>query len=479
MQRLVRALVGAIAARSLGACALVLGIDPPILDDREAAVDGAVVVDTGLDDRAETDGGAPDEDADAAFDAAPCTADGGTDATSVFVALPPLGTSDPNCGTKDAPCGAIQLGIDHAKALGQPTVFVQHGTYVESVALKPGVSVEGGWEVVGTTWSRSCVTPLHDAVVIQAPDANDRTVSMEVAGTATLRKLTLRSKPSSAVALGESIYGVVVHGAAAEVVLDDVAIEVVGGGAGMSGARGPSAGAADAGCSVGTGADAALEGAIGSGASAGSFAATGYVPGAGASSGEPGSSGENGAVAVPFTCVNCVTCTAITCGTTTRPSSCGTNGASGCGGGPGGGGLAGESGGASVGIYVWDGKLTTTSGRVKAGPGGNGGAGGTGGAGGSGGIGALGDAGPSCISNCSVLVTCNGPSHNGEAGLGGNGGSGSNGGAGGGGAGGPSYAIVQGGSAVVSVDPTTTLEHGAGGVSDGNGAPGAAGDRFP
>jgi hypothetical protein len=142
----------------------------------------------------------------------------------------------------------------------------------------------------------------------------------------------------------------------------------------------------------------------------------------------------------------------------------GGGGGGGAAGGPGGGG--GETGGASVGVYLWATTLDISNSSVTTAVGGNGGAGGTGQLGGVGGLG-----GPQ---NIYGGLGEQDDATNGAAG--GAGGDGGDGGDGGGGAGGPSIGVVIGGASVLQPTAVTYTigPGGAGGTSPGNAGPAGA-----
>lgn len=498
--------VGRLAALTgvvgLGACSLVLGIDPPTLDESRAdgaigSSEGGPVDDSGgrgdgattSADGAPLDGALLDGAADAPIDAH-CDFDGGTPGDGIFVAPSPYGSAQANCGAISGPCSTIQLGIERAHQIGKTMVFVarpdQDHPYVESLSFPAGyggITVEGAWETYGQTWSRSCTLPLHDVVVVQAPSTATRSVSaVDVGGEVTLRYLTFRSK--AAASAGESLYGVFATGSSTSMVLDDVVVSVAGGGDGTEGAPGTGGAQAANGCPAGDGAPATADGTGGPGALAGTFTVAGYVSSS-ATAGGTGNAGHNGSVNAVPACASCVSCSGVAvCSTKANGTSCGTAAKAGCGGPGGGGGSPGNSGGASVGVFAWNAHVTIARGTVHSSAGGAGGMGGPGGGGGQGGNGQAGDAGADCVGSCNAISCSNGALIHGDPGTPAlAGGAGSAGGVGGAGAGGPSFAVVQGGGAAMVTLGTgstaPTLEHGDGGASAGDGAAGASGARFP
>ncbi len=82
-----------------------------------------------------------EDDPDVAGDAN-CDDLDGVAAKGVFVAK--NGAAD-NPGTREAPLLTVQQGIDKAKAGSRPYVFVATGVYVESIHLKAGLGIYGGY----------------------------------------------------------------------------------------------------------------------------------------------------------------------------------------------------------------------------------------------------------------------------------------------------------------------------------------------
>ena len=422
-----------------------------------------------------------DADADAA-----CTTGATVDDTKgIFVAV--TGSTDSTtCGTETVPCASVQTGLNRASVIsGKSIVYVSRGTYKESLTLYPGLTLEGGWDILDNgmskTWVQAC-TNASDAVIIQSPTADATVTATNLGGTATLTTLTIESK--SAAASGESLYGVFAGGATTTVVMTDVIVKIAAGGTGPTGATGgvgaPAVGSCVTPGDAGTGAT----GPLGIGADAGMFAADGWAPSGNGTVGGLGATGADGLLGPAGPCYSCGSCQAGLLSCTFKPSgsTCGGDGYPGCGGGPGTGGGPGGGGGSSIGVYAWDATVVITRGSIQVGSGGAGGMGGAGGLGGAGSGGATGDAGVTCITSCGGggCTGVNGAAPGGDAG--GAGGLGGTGGTGGGGAGGCSYAIVQGGDGGVTT-ATTTLAHaeaGAPGGPDGAaGAPGSAGDRWP
>jgi hypothetical protein len=422
-----------------------------------------------------------------AGDAAPpaCPPVSPDDTRGVYVST--NGSDADGCGTRDAPCKSITAGLARAVAAAKGKVYVARGVYTEKVTLVGGITVEGGWEAAGATWTQAC-SAADEAVVVRAPASETVTVVAKdlggsVAGLSTLR---VESKAAGAVDAGESIYGIAATGATTTLTLTDVLVDVGSGGNGTNGSPGDGGIAGDAaGCGAAGDAAAGTPGSIGSGAPSGTFAQTGYVlPNAAA--GAAGAAGQNGTAGAPGSCVDGGSCVGAPPGCTFVPGvalTCGATGLAGCGGAPGTPGVPGSAGGSAIGVFAWDAIVQITGGHVHAGDGGSGGNGGAGGSGGSGGAGAKGasqNATTSCTNGVAACVDVQSTANGGAAGT--TGGAGGAGGAGGGGAGGWSVAIYLGGAGVVTTT-NATLTHGkagAGGGPDGGaGSVGTAADHIP
>jgi hypothetical protein len=427
-------------------------------------------------------------DADDARDASasdPCAAV--TPDASVGVFVSPAGNAEVDCGSAAAPCASIQTAIDRAASQGKSVVFVDAGDYVEAIALKPGITLQGAWKrrTVGA-WSKTCPANASALVVLRAPPSAGATVTADFDGKATLDTLTIETKPVAGT--GETLYGVFARGASTKLTLESVAVHAAAGGAGATGAAGlPGAVGANGCTATYDGRDALFPGTDGAGASAGPFTSAGYVP-ASAIAGTDGWPGNNGELGPQASCVTGTSCargpSGIGC-ITPRPviTSCGVNGGAGCGGGGGHGGGAGGSGGSSIALFAFDAAITIHRGTLAASDGGAGGAGGAGGDGATGGFGSVGAQGPEIPLQCDPVQTadrgwiCQSMSStvHGTAGSpGGPGGKGSAGGSGGGGAGGSSYAYVTAGTAVVTADGATFV-HGSGGAGGAAPKPGESG----
>ena len=430
-----------------------------------------------------------------------CAARTADDTVGVFVAK--SGSDVNSCGTRSNPCLTITYAIATAKAAtGKTTIYVaaappettdagdggtSPGVYAESITLDAPLSSEGGGIVIGVTWTPVCDATTSTSVTIQA--VGNTTIAASFNGAATLRDLGVASKPSPDP--GESLYGITVSGSTTNLTLDQVVVDVAGGGAGVGGTNGtPGVNASDAGCSPSTGAGGAA-GAGGAGGAAGTFSSTGYVATSGGDGGV-GGVGQAGTAGSVGQCMNSCDVIAGSCPNTCTigtATTCGGTGLSGCPGGGGSPGSCGTGGGSSVAVYAWDAHVVVFGGRFTTGNGGNGG---NGGAGGDGGAPTSGSAGSSatCASltgggcsnvpspHCTATFQSGTPLNGGSAG--GSGGAGGVGGHGGGGSGGDSYGFVQGGDGGVTLNGNPSITHGTGGTGGAvSGANGTAADRWP
>ncbi|MFO0595081.1 MAG: MopE-related protein [Myxococcaceae bacterium] len=463
------------------------------------------------------------DDPDDAVVDANCDGIDGDESRAIFVSQ--LG-ADANPGTKLAPKRTVQAGIN-AASLAKPHVYVSTGVYLETVSLRPGVSVYGGYSQVAN-WTRN--TSLYP-VTIQ----NDTTVSgkvIAVTGNAinvntTVAYLAIRS--GNATGAGASSIGLhcvnctnlllhqvnVTAGAGANGTAGASGTAGAPAGDGSPGGNGSCDSAAGAGGPGGFSVCARNGGAGGNGGAEGSNAGQGGfagvvasggsagpqcsanstlclsggctagaggdgAPGAAGNPGTDGAGGNNAQLVGPY--LECA------------PGADGTDGADGNGGGGGGGGggqgglcvddgggngggggggggchgtlaRGGSPGGSSFALFlIGSNGLRLETVILTSGAGGNGGQGGPGGGGGSPGSGAGG--GTACTSEV------------GGGGRGGNGGAGGRGGHGGGGQGGWSYALYKVNSAPVLTSVTMNNgTAGAGGSSPGNA--GANGQAAP
>jgi len=403
------------------------------------------------------------------------------DGAGVYVT--PTGTDATGCGaSRGSPCQTLAGAIASTSYYqGRNIVFVGAGTYVESVTPAAGITIMGGWQVSGSTWSFDCGPHPEADVIVRAPSSANTTVLVDgIHGAVTLSTLTLQSK--AAANAGESLYGVFARGSTTDLTLTNVVVTMATAGDGQTPAQADGGAAPTSSCSAGDGDSATTPGAIGAGASSGTFSSAAFTPAAGAA-GSSGSSGDNGTAAPAPTPVPYASCTGTAC-TNSSASCTGQQGSQGCGGGGGSGGAGGGGGGSSIALFAFDANVTVTGGSYTAGYGGNGGSGGAGGTGTGGSTGAAGK-GASCTSStCQAAVLCIGniPNNNITASggaAGGAGGTGSAGGKGGGGSGGDSYAIITGGAATAALTllDSPLLASGAPGTSLGNGSAGMAGAR--
>ncbi len=382
----------------------------------------------------------PTDDPDDAFQDTNCDGIDGDEAQAIFVAT---NGSDGNPGTKDRPKRTIQAAIDAAASQGKD-VYVSEGTYSESLTLKSGVSIYGGYSRQNG-WARS---DAYHVVIMGG------TTAVFCNGQSNIVLDHLRVYAANATAAGSSSYAVRLV-SCQNVTIRKSLLQADDGGPGAAGSNG-SAGAAGSpggdgapgcedssgwcdtcnrppggtgghGCggnNGGTGGTAGHGG--GNGGTGGSGIGPGGAGGAGGScdrdwngscgigcwNGSPGSPGGNGANGTDGAGGQAFN-TASTSFYVASNGSSGTNGQAGGGGGGGGGGHGGDDDCDSYGS--------------AGGGGGGGGCGGTAGSGGGGGGGSFGLWASSSsnvrVLDCSIVT--------GDGGSGGSGGSGGAGGAGG------------------------------------------------
>ena len=401
--------------------------------------------------------------------------------TYAFYVSAKNGKDSTTCGGFFTPCASIGFGITNAFLAPAPRhiINVEEGSYTESLALMPGLTVVGGWIESSSGWTKDMSSsPAPRTQLVVQPTMGTKTVTAGSPGAAaTLCALTLKGKAPAAP--GETLYGVFATGTGTTVVLDDVEVQVSAGGDGASGKDGGTgAPGSKNGCpTVGTGVTGTPTGTTGPAGAAGAFDSTGYVPGMGGTGGAGMHPGDDGTVGGAGMCVTCVSCTtvAVLCKKKTTSTPCGLDGIPGCGGNGGEPGTGGGGGGSSVGVFAWGATVTLTDSLIRAANGGNGAMGGAGGAGGPGEPGVAGMSGGKCPTACGAgCAPASFQSATGGSG-GGPGGSGSSGGAGGGGSGGFSCAIVQGGGVTVALD-ASMLMSGTGGTGVGTAPGGNGGD---
>ncbi len=426
-----------------------------------------------------TDGGdASRPDAGAGIPACPQSTN---DSAGVYVA--PTGTDATGCGaSRGSPCQTLAGAIASTSYYqGRNIVFVGAGTYVESVAPPAGITIMGGWQVSGSTWSFDCGAHPEADVIVRAPTSASTTVLVDgINGAVTLSTLTIQSK--AAANASESLYGILARGGTTDLTLTNVVVTMAAGGDGQTPAQADSGAAPTSSCAAGDGDSATTPGAIGAGASSGTFSSAGFTSAAGTAGGS-GSSGDNGTAAPAPTPVAYASCTGTAC-TNSSASCTGQQGSQGCAGGGGSGGAGGGGGGSSIALFAFDASVTVIGGSYTASVGGNGGSGDAGGTGTGGSAGTAGKDASCTSSTCQATVLCIGniPNNNITASggaAGGTGGTGSAGGRGGGGAGGDSYGIITGGGATAALTlvDSPLFASGAAGTSLGNGSAGMAGAR--
>jgi hypothetical protein len=487
MGRLARALgVAALLAGAAWSCASVLDVDHDYFVRGDAAgVDGAQAGDVGTSPDGSKDATQPGETsappadgqvddvgADAGLDSSsppppvdsgpPCALQTVDSSQGVFVTTYGMDNSTCAIGT---PCLTVQAAIQAARVNGMPTVYIANGLYTESVQLFPGVTLMGGWNALGPTWTPVCSGNRSSVVTIQAPASSTQAtiVANNLIGLATISTLTVKSVDQSAVMPGQSLYGIAATGGMTQVALLNVDVVMANAGNGVAGAAGDAGGnSCGAEGSEDAGADGGPSGMAGMPSDGGTYAATGYTPGAGAV-GSPGGNGVDGMLVAGPTCSPCIT--SCVCGPScslceaTPGSSCGTPATPSCAGVGGQGGLGGAGGGSSIALFAWDAMVSVSGGSLSAGTGGAGGNGGVGGTGGAAEGANTGSPGQVCGTSClHVGPGCEtaGAAH----GAGGSVGASTPGGAGGqggGGAGGSSFAVYVGGAGRITGLPTVTV----------------------
>ena len=457
---------------------------------------------------------------DAAFLDQNCDGIDGDISRAVFVSPAPAG-NNANPGTMAAPVETLTHALTLTTAGIRDQVLVDAGIYTESVTLKDGIGIYGGYDRL-SGWIRSATLSA------QIMGGTTAVTATNLTATTVVDLLSIQSQ--GAVAPGTSSYGILASNSSGLVVRDSaiVAGQGAAGIAGSNGSTGSSGGngsRGNAGCEDGgilcntcgvpgggnggtsacgrsggrggaprSGSSGGITGSTGAGGTSGG---PGTPPGQSnwntpstfwGRNGAPGSPGPNSApgaplyVATGYSPVN---------GATGGPGSHGNGGgggggggggttacdsyggrgggggAGGCGGNPSGGGT---SAGGSFAIYLGSSDALLENLQLTTSSGGNGGNAGNPGGGGVGGVGG----------NCSGSGRGNCYGGSGEqddgsnGGRGGAGGAGGEGGAGGGGAGGPSICVVQGGGSAPTLAGNNCANGpgGAGGSSSGNVGPG-------
>jgi len=407
----------------------------------------------------------------------------------------PTGSDGTGDGTALKPLRSIGAALVKANALGRSRVYLDVGTYPESVNIgdpPAGVFVEGGWKAIGASWGRNCAGDARAQTVIASP-SNIGVLVDAPKKPSGLRRLTVTTKANGASPIdtsGEAVFGVFIRGNGAVFTLENV--DVIGGNGGNGGTAKngiPSSTSFVCAASCSTGAAGAGSPAASGAKVPGGFGASGYTPADG-SPGVKGSDGQMGTSGGSGSSGSCVTscsslvpdCTGVTSCSAAVAIKTAANGSCGCGGSGGAGGGRGRGGGAAVSVLIIGDSVDVqiVGSRLQAGNGGKGSDGGLGADGSPGSTGKAGDS-ISCAASCGRDPSCNcAPSSTATViaggtagGVGGTGGRGGNGGAG---AGGQSYALVTIGTAQKVTTTSVTLAHGTGGSGS---IFGTAGDRFP
>ncbi len=443
------------------------------------------------DSKAEINPGARDmPETEAPFKDTNCDGIDGDAADSIFVST--TGQDDGECGSMNKPCKTIAKGLEQAEKQGKSAVLVAKGRYEESLSLKNGISIFGGYDDT-QKWKRSkdFVVTIHDTNTtgILAANIDKPTV---------LNMLKIQGKNAGP---GESSYAFVAKTCTKALRLVGLEIRAGNGGNGMDGAAqqpvnmngqdgtdgkdGGKGGQSQ--CSVpgGNGGKAdgckTQDGGTGlNGAAGGQAGKKGCGCGQSGGDGHDGQDGQNGKDGLdasspnqPWGSIDDSRLWVGTAGdnggngrngqggggggsggsTKCGPASCtgGTGGGGGAGGCGGPGGPGGGAGGGSFGVLAIDAPITIKHCIVVMGQGGDGGKGQPGSDGGKGGKGGKGSSPTLC----------------GDGGDGGNGGDGGKGGAGAGGCGGISVGIGWKGA-----QPTIEGSHYSGG-KPGKGGDGA------
>ena len=430
-----------------------------------------------------------------------CDGIDGDELLAIFVS--PSGVDSAGSGTKDNPVNTISYGIDVASNVGKTQIIIAAGNYIETVDLKSGINLFGGFDA--NSWERNYSTfktYINGAHVAVKGD-NISNVLMD----------GLYMYSGNATQYGESSYGIILTNCI-NVDISNCNINPGDGANGRNGTNGPSGNDGSNGgngqngcensagfCSIcsqpnpgngatstcgrnggnggfpGLGGENGGNGNTGAGGTPGGFGSLSEAScGANGSSGINGTYGVNGTGGSLFSLLD----NGFYMPSNGANGTFGSHGAGGSGGGGGHGGnsfcnsyggagggggaggcrglngSAGTGGGASIGIVLLNcGDLSEIQNcQINTSAVGNGGAGGAGGAGGIGGNGGLGG---------------NGEDDSSCGGAGGKGGDGGAGGDGGGGSGGSSIGILLSGSTATTVNNNFVIgAGGAGGSSTGN-----------
>src|SRR5262245_53527498 len=137
-------------------------------------------------------------------------------AEGLFVSV--NGNDTTGAGSPALPLKTIRQGLAAAAAAGKSVVFVDQGTYPESLALSAansGVTVRGGFKATGAAWQRDCSDGARSKTVVASPT----NVGARITGVTqrtTLQTLTILTRATGNSGMsqsGESCYGVFVSGA--------------------------------------------------------------------------------------------------------------------------------------------------------------------------------------------------------------------------------------------------------------------------
>ena len=414
--------------------------------------------------------------------------------------ISPTGSDSYSCSI-EAPCITISYAIDKAYSIGMNGVFIQQGVYEESIELRSGISLFGGFD---TNWNR---TGLKTSKIlsngIKGHDVDSLTIDnlyIEADSPSDIYALMLTNSWNINITNNEIRSSQASDG--------DSGYNGASGGVGYSGTNGQSGDEDDdAGGAGGNGGSGAYSGGDGgdgryeisgengvAGNSGVFLDGAGGSKGIGGSSGDPGEDGTKGGAGAPgesgsdgsgasFSIT--LTSSGITYNNSAQPGTHGGSGGGGGGGGAGGGqndffalngtgngggggggagyrgtaGTAGSNGSSSIAIYLYNNSsILITNNTIVSLGGGDGGTGGTGGTGGNGGAGGFGS------------TFQDGDKEVGYGGDGGDGGDGGRGGHGGGGLGGSSIGILSedSDSFTASGNSYTIYNAGIAGSSPGN-----------
>jgi hypothetical protein len=126
-----------------------------------------------------------------------------TENFGVFVAT----SGAPNAeGTRAQPLASIQAGLERAKATGK-RLYVCSGTYKESVTFQNGTSMTGGFDCVGTAWTRSGARSKIESPTSPALRAIDIATPTRVEGFEVTAPDGTPQNPSSIVLIAERAGG--------------------------------------------------------------------------------------------------------------------------------------------------------------------------------------------------------------------------------------------------------------------------------